>query len=153
MTDAGVEGEVTRVDAVRYLQGALGHAVGSTLFLSLAGLFWLFGMKTIAYVGVVMAFLLSANGLSIWIWDRLQGYFEGRTRQEPDDQRTLTASPLDAASIVELKAGAVMTGLFVALLVVGRLAILVLSPRFVAFLCVVCLAVGNIVALAKAVYG
>ncbi|PSQ29532.1 hypothetical protein BRD09_06065 [Halobacteriales archaeon SW_10_68_16] len=150
--DRAIESEVTRVDAVRYLQGALGHAIGSTLFLGLAGMLWLVGYEQLGYVSVAVAFLVSANGLSIWAWDRLQSYFAARTpeREATDDRRTLTANPLEADSWIELKAGAVMTGVFVALLVAGRFALQMFGPRLFAFLCVGCLALGNLVALATA---
>ncbi|PSQ56023.1 MAG: hypothetical protein BRD23_09865 [Halobacteriales archaeon SW_9_67_25] len=153
--ERAIESEVTRVEAVRYLQGALGHAVGSTLFLGGAGLVWLLGHDRVAYVSVAVAFLVSMNGLSIWAWDRLQSYFAARTpqREDTDDRRTLTANPLEADSRVELKAGAVMTAVFVALLVVGRLGLQLLGPRLFAFLCVGCLAAGNVAAVARAASG
>ncbi len=153
--ERAIEGEVTRVGAVRYLQGALGHAVGSTLFLGSAGLVWLLGFVRVAYVSVAVAFLVSANGLSIWAWDGLQSYFAARTpeHEETDDRRTLTANPLEADSRVELKAGAVMTAVFVALLVLGRLGLQLLGPRLFASLSVGCLAAGNVAALARAVSG
>ncbi len=153
--DDAIEAEVTRVDAVRYLQGALGHAVGTLLFLGIAGLLWLVGSERLAYVSVAVAFLVSANGLSIWAWKGLQSYFAARTPQRAagDHQRTLTANPLSADSRVELKAGAVMTVAFVALLVAGRLALQALGPRLFAALCVGCLGLGNVAALARAVSG
>jgi nucleolar protein 56 len=152
--ERAIESEVTRVDAVRYLQGALGHAVGSTLFLGTAGLIWLLGYGRLAYVSVAVAFLVSTNGLSIWAWDGLQSYFAARTpkREGTDNRRTLTANPLAADSRVELKAGAVMTLVFVGLLVLGRLALQLLGPRLFGYLCVGCLALGNVAAVANAVY-
>lgn len=151
-SDRAIESEVTRVGAVRYLQGSLGHAAGSTLFLWSGGLVWVLGSEMVAVVTVSVAFLLAANGLSIWAWDRLQTHFASRTEQR-DSSRTLTASPLSVDSRVEMKAGAVMVLVFVGLLVAGRLGLQALGPRPFGYLCVACLLLGNAVALANAVRG
>lgn len=148
--DGKVEGEVTRLDAVRHLQGASGHTVGSSLFLLVGGLLWVVGYEILGGINIILAFLLSANGLSIWAWDRLRVYFE-RPVLEPDETeptRTLTAEPLSEESLVELKAGAVMTLTFVGLLVLGRLGLQLLGARFAALLFVGCLALGNVAGLA-----
>jgi len=147
--------EVTRVGAVRYLQGAIGHAVGSNLFLLLGGLLWVLEHRSLALVSVAGAFLLSANGLSIWAWDRLRAYFAARNppREEPEPTRTLDASPLSRESRVEIQAGAVMTLAFIGLLLLGRLALLFLSPRLVGYLGFGGLCLGNVLALGRAFYG
>jgi hypothetical protein len=64
--DGDIRGEVTWVERIRYLQGATGHVVGSTLFLLLDGLFWTLAYRSLAVVSVAVACLVSANGLSIW---------------------------------------------------------------------------------------
>jgi hypothetical protein len=151
-TDREIEGEVTRFDAVRYLQGASGHTVGSTLFLLGGGLLWVVGYEILGGINVALAFLLSANGLSIWAWDRLRVYFEGRTvaPEETEPTRTLTLNPLSDDSLVEMKAGAVMTLTFVGFLLLGRLGLRLLGPRLAALVFVGCLGFGNLVALAHA---
>jgi len=149
--DETIEGEVTRVDAVRYLQGALGHAVGSNLFILLGGLLWVLEYSTPAFVSVAVAFLLSANGLSIWAWNRLRAYFAARSAR-PEPTRELTASPLSTESRAEMQAGAVMILVFVGLLVVGRFALQFLGPRPFGYLCVGVLTAGNGIALAKALH-
>lgn len=149
-----IEDEVTRTEAVRYLQGALGHAVGSILFLLLGGLLWVVEYTLLAFVSIAVVFLLSANGLSIWAWDRLRTYFAARTAHpgETDLTRTLVASPLSVESRVEIKAGAVMTLVFIGLLVLGRFALELLGVRPFGYLLVGVLGGGNIAALAKALH-
>lgn len=153
--DGGIDDEVTRLDAVRHLQGASGHTVGSSLFLLVGGLLWAVGYGILGGISISLAFLLSANGLSIWAWDRLRVYFESRT-PEPDETeqtRTLTVEPFSDESLVEMKAGAIITLVFVGLLVLGRLGLQFLGPRLAAFLFVGGLGLGNVAALAYVYYG
>lgn len=147
-----IEGETTRIDAVRYLQGALGHALGSNLFLLAGGLLWVRDYEILAFTCVAMAFLLSANGFSIWAWDRLRSYFATRSArpEEVEPARELTASPLSAESRVEMQAGAVMVLVFVGLLVLGRVGSQFLGPRTVGYLSVGLLSLGNVAALVMA---
>jgi hypothetical protein len=144
--------EVTRVEAVRYLQGAIGHAVGSNLFLLLGGLLWVLEHRSLAVVSVAGAFLLSANGLSIWAWDRLRAYFAARNppQEETEPTRTLKPSPLSREARVGIQAGAIMTLAFIGLLLLGRLALLFLPPRLLGYMGVGCLCLGNILALGRA---
>jgi hypothetical protein len=152
--DGDIEGEVTRVEGVRYLQGAAGHAVGSTLFLLLGGLFWTLAYRSLAVVSVAVACLVSANGLSIWAWDRLRAYFLSRAAdsERSDPQRELTVRPLSTDSRVEIQAGAVMLLTVVGLLVAGRFALQFLGTRAFSYLCVAVLSAGNVTALAKTVH-
>jgi hypothetical protein len=152
--DGDIEGEVTRIDAVRYLQGGLGHALGSNLFLLLGGLLWVVEYGILALTCVAMAFLLSANGFSIWAWDRLRGYFAARSarREETAPPRELTASPLSPESRVEMQAGAVMILVLFGLLVLGRVALQFLGPRITGYLCVGLLSLGNVTVLVKSLY-
>ncbi|MXR20484.1 hypothetical protein [Halobacterium bonnevillei] len=145
-----IEGEVTRVEAVKYLQGALGHAVGSLTFLLAAAVFLVFGYSAFAWLSVLSAALLSANGLSIWGWERLQTHFAAQAA-ESEPTRSLTANPLSTESVVEMKAGAVMLFAFLAVLLVAGSAVQYLDPRAVGVASAVCLAVGNGVALLRAV--
>lgn len=147
--DGGIADEVVRVEAVRYLQGAVGHAVASNLFLLLGGALWVLEYGALTVACVVGAVLLSTNGISIWAWNRLQGYFRTR-RTDPEgaeSTRTLRATPLSDDSRVEIQAGAVMMSLFVGLLVLARVALEVLHVRVVAALFVAGLGLGNTVAL------
>lgn len=146
----GVGGEVTRVDAVRYLQGSLGHAVASLALLFGAAAFSLLEQPAFAWLAVLGAALLSANALSIWAWDRLQAYFTPAPEEESEPTRSLTASPLSTESAVEMKAGAVMTLVFVAVLLLVGAALQYLDPVVVGVATAVCLATGNAVALVRA---
>lgn len=145
--DRDIEGETTRVAAVRYLQGALGHATGSLIFLLAGGFLWAIGYPVPGWILIVGAFLLTANGLSIWGWTGLVAHFIARADSDEEPSRTLQARPLSGESLAEMKAGMVMTAVFVAVLLAGRAGLAVFSPRTVAALFVVCLAVGNLLAL------
>ena len=146
-----IEGEITRNEAVRYLQRALGHAIGSTVFLLFGGLLWVVRHRELAVVTIIGAFLISANGLSIWAWDRLRVYFAARTTTsaETESQRELTVSPLSSESRIEMQAGAVMILVFISLLAIGRFALQFIGTRTFAYLCIGVLSVGNITALMK----
>jgi uncharacterized membrane protein (DUF485 family) len=150
--DGDIEGEVTRLEAVKYLQGALGHAVGSTLFLVLGGLLWVGEYEIFSVVSIAVAFLVSANGLSIWAWDRLRSYFWARSEvpENPESTRELTARPFALESRVEIQAGVVMILVFVALLLLARFSLQFLDPRTFGYVFVGVLSVGNITALAIA---
>lgn len=148
-----VEGEVTRVEAVKYLQGALGHAVGSLVLLLGAAVLLAVSRPTLGWLAVVAAALLSANGVSIWAWDGLQAHFAPDDATDEGPDRALTAQPLSTASLVEMKAGAVMLLSLVALLVVARFALQYFGSRAVGAAAVVCLAGGNVAALVYAIRG
>lgn len=145
-----IEGEVTRVPAVTYLEGAPGHAVGSSLFLLAAGLIWLSGHPTLGLAAVAVAFLISANGISIWAWNRLRERFTTPRATDDNPTRTLTANPLSRESAAELKAGAAMSGVLVAFLVVGLVALESFDPAPVGIVAVGGLAIGNVGALVLA---
>jgi len=149
MNDRSIEGETTRVGAVRYLEGASGHGVLSTLFLLLAGSLFALGEWGPGVMTLVVAMGVSLNGLSIYAWDRLRAAFatDGGSDEE-GSTRTLTPHSLSAEMKAELLAGLVMLGAFVAFLVAVTLALRAFSARSVATVLVVGLAVGNLGALA-----
>lgn len=151
--DREIEGEVTRVPAVTYLEGASGHAVGSSLFLLVGGLIWLSGRPRVGLAAVAVAFLISANGISIWAWNRLRERFE--TPEGPDDTptRTLAANPVSRESAAELKAGAVMSVVLVGVLVVGLVALKSVDPATVGTVAAGGLAIGNVGALVLTIRG
>ncbi|MEF8782347.1 MAG: hypothetical protein V5A39_02545 [Haloarculaceae archaeon] len=151
--DREIEEEVVRVAAVTYFQGALGHAAGSLFFLAGAGCLWALGYPFLGWILVAIAFLLSANGFSIWAWDWLRAYFTPPDPTGSGPERTLTADPFSAESLVEMKSGAVMTLTFVTLLMGMRVALEALEPREVGALCVAGLVLGNLGALAWARFG
>lgn len=153
-SERGIEGEVVRVDAVRYLDGPVGHAVGSLVFAFAGSIIWVTDNPTMAGFVLFLAFLVSANGISIWAWTRLQAYFTARsaTSEATAETRTLTAAPLGTDSIATLQTGAVMVPSFVVLLAVGLGAIQVLGLVLAGLLFLVVLVLGNLAAVANAVY-
>jgi hypothetical protein len=114
----GISGEVTRIPAVEYLQGMTGHAVGSliALLLGSAG-YWVTGEVVFVFGGLVCGFLLTANGLSIYLWESVQEYVRSReTGSDADTEaRTLAPPALSSEHKSELTAGFVqVVGLVVA---------------------------------------
>lgn len=150
--DREIADEVTRTEAIKYLQGALGHAVASLLFLLFAGTLWIAGFPILGLVTVFGAALLSANGVSIWAWNRLREYFTGRVERTPEQTRTLKARPLSSESLVEMQSGAVMVLVFVSLLLIGRALLSVLGSRHLIALCIGGLTLGNVTALVMEYY-
>lgn len=144
------DGETARA-AVTYLQGALGHATGSLVFLLVGGLSWLGGYPIPGWVLIMGAFLISANGLSTWAWTELVATFTTRAGRDEEPTRALRFKPLSTESLADMKASMIMTAVVVAVLLVGRAGLAVFEPRTVAVLFVVCLAVGNVLALVRSV--
>lgn len=107
-SDREVTGEVTRVEAVAYLQGMTGHAVVSLLSLLLGGAgYWATGGIVFAFAGLVGGFLLTANGLSIYLWDFVQEYVLSQETADPDGDpdRTLSPPSMSNEHKAELAAG------------------------------------------------
>jgi hypothetical protein len=111
------------------------------------GFVWLGGYPITGWILVMCAFLISANGLSTWAWTELVARFTSRARHDQEPTRTLRAKPLSTESLADMKASAVMTAVLIAILLVGRAGLVMFEPRTVATVFVVCLAVGNILAL------
>lgn len=151
--DSTVSGEVTRVEAVRYLEGASGHAVASLAFLFggvlLVGLdAWGAGVVT-----VVVAYGVALHGLSIYVWDELRAYLTGvlnaRDADADDDStRTLTPHSVSTEMKTEMLAGLAMVVGLVAGFGVVLATLHVVGPRFTAYLTIGTLAVGDVGALA-----
>lgn len=82
----GLDDEVVRVEAVERLEGAPAHGLGSTLFLVAGGVTFAAGRATLGTLAVVVAFLVAANGLSIYAWDSLRERFrrDGETTDNRD---------------------------------------------------------------------
>ncbi|MFB6243684.1 MAG: hypothetical protein ABEH80_06255 [Halobaculum sp.] len=146
-----IAGEVTRVAAVRYLQGALGHGVGSLACLVVGWLLLAVGVQSVGSVLLVGAFALAANGASIAAWHRLRGLVQRRDSRQPrQPTRAITAHSLSTEQKADLVAGfVVVCGL------VGGLAASVLLVRqfgvgTAAAVLSVAFGVGNVVALVRA---
>ncbi|WP_276273217.1 hypothetical protein [Haloarcula litorea] len=146
--------EVTRVEAVTYLEGASGHAVVSTLFLCLAGGLWSVGRRGVGTVALVIAYGVSVNGLSMYLWDAVRERV--RSAAAADDAgptRELTAHRLSTETKADVLGGFVLVGGFVAVAVatlVGFRA-LDLGWRASAAVAGTVLAAGNLGALAAAI--
>jgi len=141
-----IEDEVTRVEYVEYLEGATGHAVFSTLFIAAGGLFLVTGPETFGWGLVGIATAISANGLSIYGWDRLRERFRVEDRSDGPD-RELTYHRPSNETQAELKAGFVMLVALVAGLLLVTAGLEYLGVRWVVYLFVVFLGAGNLGAL------
>jgi hypothetical protein len=152
--------EVTRFSGVASLQGATGHGIGSLGFL-LGGIvgFVVLDSPSVGFGGVVSASLLSANGVSIYLWDRIRdavivGAPNGgdTANQSPDEEsgRTLSPPSLSAEHKAELVGGlGQIVGLLAVLAgVIG--AVRVLGVERGSYLLGGLLAAGNLAALAFA---
>jgi len=141
--------ETVRIERVRYLEGASGHAVLSLVVVLVAGVLLYQNRRGVAVVVLLVSYGVALNGLSIFIWDKLRVYFEstfGGERAEAPN-RTLTAHQVSTEMKAELAAGAAMVGGFIAflLLVLGLLR--TLGPQQALILAVGCLILGCLAGL------
>jgi len=142
--------EVTRVHAITYLQGATGHGIGSLCFLALGGVgYWLTGWPAIGFGGLVCAFLLSANGFSIYLWDVIQEHVYSTNDDDADTEptRTLSGPSLSVEHRAELIAGFAQVLALVVVLFVIVGAFQRLGIERGSYLLGTALAAGNLVAL------
>ncbi|MEF8775433.1 MAG: hypothetical protein V5A43_02885 [Haloarculaceae archaeon] len=150
-----IEGEVTRVEAVTYLEGAVGHAVGSLLFAAVGIYIWFTGDPAFAALVIAIGFLLSGNGLSLWAWSRLQTYVASqRATPEPDEvTRSLKVDPISQNSLLTVKTGAVIVPSLAGFLLLALGAVYLLGVALASYLFVAILLLGNVTAIANAVRG
>jgi len=94
--DRELQDEVTRVEAVGYLQGATGHGVLALALLAVGGVgYGITGWLVLPVGAVAASFLVSANGLSLYLWDAVTAYVWSRDAEgtaERAEQRTLSVS-------------------------------------------------------------
>ncbi|MFA1610875.1 hypothetical protein [Halobellus rubicundus] len=164
----GLADEVTRVSAVSYLQGATGHGVGSLAFL-LVGVvgFAVTDSPAVGFGGVASACLMSGNGLSLYLWDRVRdaavaGDSAASDRGRRDDDsggadgsgdavdRTLSPPSLSAEHRAELASGLVQVVGLVVVLAAVFFVFRRLGVTYGSYLLGGVLAVGNLAALALA---
>jgi len=145
-----MEDEVTRVERVRFLQGATGHGVFSTLALAGAGLLLALGNRGMAIVAVVVAYGIALNGLSIYGWDRIRARAEAAFARDEEPDRTLTPHRVSAEMKAELVAGLVLVGSLIALLGLLVAVTRIADTGTVLVLAVAALGAGNLLALARA---
>lgn len=147
--DSTVDEEVTRVEAVRYLEGASGHGVLSLGFLLAGGTLVKFGAWGAGLMAVVVAYGVALNGLSIYAWDHLRVYFAsvvGRS-DDPEPSRALTPHRISTEMKAELLTGFTMVGGFVVALGGAVRALQAVGTRVGLYLSVVALAVADVGAL------
>lgn len=110
-----IEGEVTRIEQVRYLKGGPGHSVISLLFLVLSGVLMWVEYRSVAWVTVIVAFGIVLNGLSIFLWDWLRARIVSAVErpEEAASDRTLRPHRISTEAKVQLGAGLLMIGMFV----------------------------------------
>jgi len=151
--DSTVSGEVTRVEAVRYLEGASGHAAATLVILSGGLLLVVLDAWGLGVVTVVVAYGVALHGLSIYVWDELRAYLTRVFDARDDDAgstRTLTPHSVSTEMKTEMLAGLAMVVGLVAGFGVVLAALRVVGPRLTAYLAIGVLAVGNVAALAWA---
>jgi len=119
--DSTVAEEVTRVEAVHYLEGASGHGVLSLLFLLGAVILSQAGIAGGSVMAVVVAYGVALNGLSIYAWDRLRLYFATVVGDDDGEtaSRELTPHRISTEMKAELLTGFTMVGGFAVALAVG----------------------------------
>jgi hypothetical protein len=145
-----MDDEVVRLERVRFLEGATGHGVFSTLALVAAGLLVAVGERGAGVLLVVVAYGIALNGLSIYAWDGLRAHAEARFEREQEPDRAITPHRVSAEMKAELLAGLVIAaGLIAVLAVMFRLAQL-LGIGTMLPLAIAALGVGNVGALWRA---
>jgi len=115
-SNRGISGEVVRVVGIERLSGPLAHAIGSLGFLVLAAGFWAAGWDDIAFAPVLVAWLVSLNGLSLYGWEWLLDAVESHSYRSADDapEQTLSVPSLSVEHKAELVAGVVQAVALVA---------------------------------------
>ena len=148
-----MDDEVTRVEAVSYLEGASGHGVASTLFLLAAGPLLYLGEWGGGVVAVIVAFGVAVNGFSIYAWDRLRELLRPVVERDGErPERSLTPYRPSTEMRTELLSGLIMVGGFALLLRVGLLTLDLFGPRRTVYLAVGGLGAGNLGALGWTYY-
>lgn len=151
--DPTVDAEVTRVEGIRYLEGASGHGVLSLLFLLAAAALAEVGRTGAAVMALVIAYGVALNGLSIYAWDRLRTYFASVVRGTDDGpSRALVPHRISTEMKAELLAGFAMVGGFVVALGVALGVVRAVGPGLAVPLAVGTLAAGNLLALGRTYY-
>lgn len=145
---SSIAGETTRVEAVRYLEGASGHGVFSLALLLLACIFLYENMFGTAVLAGLIAYGVALNGLSIYLWDKLRLYFGTRFRNaDSEATRTLRVHQISPEMKAELASGAVIVGGFSIFLGVVLGLVRTVGFQQTAVLAGAGLALGNLVAL------
>jgi len=153
-TGSDIEGEVTRIEQVRYLKSGPGHSVISLLFLVLSGILIWVGYRSVAWVTVIVAFGVVLNGASIFLWDWLRARIVAAVERpdEADSNRTLTPHRISTQAKVQMGAGLLMIGTFVVMVALLVETLTRLGSRIGFLLLFGGLALGNLGALSWMYY-
>ena len=145
--DREIEGEVTRAEEIEYLEGATGHAVASMVFVMVGGyVFWSTGSLGLSGVAFAAALLVSANRLSIYLWDRARNYVRSETEDTSDDgpTRELTPASFSAEGKETLVGGFTQLATLIAVLLLCGGVLQLVDPQTGVVLIVGGVVVGNI---------
>lgn len=152
--DRDLQDEVTRVESVAYLQGTTGHGVLALVLLAVGGVgYWATRWLVLPVGAISASFLVSANGLSIYLWDAITTYVwaqeaDAEGAAEPTEQRTLSVSlSPSTAHKSEFAASVFQVALLVTTLGVIVNAYRALGPETASVLLAALLAAGNAGAL------
>lgn len=147
-----MEDEVVRLEAVQYLQGATAHGIASLGFLAVSVGLLSYGAWGLGVVTTVVAYGIALNGLSLYVWDRLQAHFTSRTDSPSSaSERTLTPHRLSPETKADLLGGFVMVGSFVIMLGVASAVLRWFGGRTAPLAAIAALAVGNVLALGRSI--
>lgn len=152
-SDREIRGEVTRVEAVKYLQGSTGHGLGSLGLLAVGAIgLWATSRVEIGIGALVAAGLVSINGLSLFAWDSIRDYVESRAGEHEDSGQSRTIAPpsMSVEQKAEMVASLVQMLVLVAILFAAIEMVLLLGIRTGAYLLGGVIAVGNLGALVLA---
>lgn len=107
--DRGISDEVVRVEGVEHLDGPVAHSIGSLGVLGGGIGLWATGWGEFGGAAVLVAGLVSLNGLSLYGWNRLRDAIESRDRRSVDEtpDRTLSVPSLSSEHKTELILGSV----------------------------------------------
>ena len=145
--ESTVTGEVTRVAAVTYLQGAT-----SLGFLAVAVGLVAAGRWDGGAIALVVAYGVALNGASIYAWDRLRDRFasaDGRDDDRPE--RTLGPPTVSPEMKAELLAGFTIVGTVAVGIALALAGIRRLGVHTTTGLLVGALVAGNVGALARVI--
>jgi len=148
-SNRGISSEVVRVAGIERLSGPLAHAIGSLGFLVLATGLWATGWDDMAFAPILVAWLVSLNGLSLYGWEWLLDAVESRSQGSAHDvpDRTLSVPSLSVEHRAELVAGSVQTVSLVAFVGITIGIVRWLGVETGAYVLVGLIATGNLVAL------
>lgn len=148
--DREIAGEVTRVEAVKYLRGATGHGLGSLglLGVGVVGM-WATGRPEFGFGALVAAWLVTMNGLSLFAWDWIRDYVHSVMPQpeESGPERTIATPSMSSEQKAEMVAGFAQILVLIGIIFVSIEIFLLFGTRTGSYVLGGALAIGNASAL------